>query len=54
MSNLRGRVLRLERQARIQRRYAAIHAEIARQRKAQHRRLANWRRSQESEPELEA
>ncbi len=50
MSNLKGRVLRLEREARIRRRWAAVYAEIARQRKAQRRRVANWRR-QEGEPE---
>jgi hypothetical protein len=51
MSNLRGRIRRLERRARIHRRYAAIHAEIARQEKAQDRRVENWRRRQNSEPE---
>lgn len=49
MSTLRGRVLRLERKARVQRRYAAIQAEITRQEKARDRRVTKWRRSQGSE-----
>ena len=52
MSNLRGRVLRLEREARIERRFAAIRAEIARKLKAQQKRVTKWRRSQEG-PERE-
>ena len=49
MSNLRGRVLRLEREARIRRRFAAIQAEIARKLKAQQKRVTKWRRSQEEQ-----
>ena len=53
MSNLRGRVLRLEREARIRRRFAAIQAEIARKLKAQQKRVTKWRRSQEEQKQKE-
>jgi hypothetical protein len=51
MSNLRGRILRLEREERIRRRWAALYAEIARQQKAQQTRVTKWRRQQERESE---
>jgi hypothetical protein len=51
MSNLRERVRRLERQACTAGRWAAIHAEIARQQKAQRRRVAQWRRELEKREE---
>ena len=47
MSNLRGRVLRLERKARIRRRWAAVYAEIARREDVERRRLVIWRFKQE-------
>jgi len=46
MSNLRGRITRLERNARIRRRWIAVYAEIARREKASEERVANWHRRQ--------
>jgi hypothetical protein len=50
MLNLRGRITRLERKARIRRRWIAVYAEIARRQKESEERVANWRRGQIGEP----
>ncbi len=54
MINLKPRIERLERRAQTQRRWDAIHKQIAeREQEAQHR-LADWRRAQEKEAEPDA
>jgi hypothetical protein len=54
MINLKPRIERLERRAQIQRRWEALHKQIAEREQDARNRLADWRRTQEKEGEPDA